>query len=198
MSHPATSTVVVNYATQNGTATAYTDYTPVSGTLRFSAGTTVQTVAVPILPGAGNNVSVILQLSGATSNAPIQIGTGVGIINPLAPAATTATASVSSGNLVVNDATQQDTLQFLQLSSGTVEVLVNGELLVTGGAPQGIYSGVTGQIQVTTPQGLDNIFVDEEITEAGTVTNSGVLVNSGFGDFLFAELVNGKNWLLQA
>jgi len=34
--------------------------------------------------------------------------------------------------------------------------------------------------------------------EAGTVTNSGVLVNSSFGDFVFAELVNGQNWLLQA
>jgi hypothetical protein len=192
LSHPATSAVTVNYATQNGTGTAYVDYMPVSGTLRFSAGTTVETIAVPILAGAANDQTVILQLSSPT-NAPIQIGTGVGTINPPSsvPAPTAATAQVTGGNLVVNDATQNDSLQFVQLSSGTVEVLVNGEEL-------GIYAGVTGTIQLTTSQGLDNVYVDEEITEAGTVTNSGVNVNKSFGDFVFAELVNGKNWLLQA
>jgi hypothetical protein len=30
------------------------------------------------------------------------------------------------------------------------------------------------------------------------VTNAGVNINKNFGDFVFAELVNGKNWLLQA
>jgi hypothetical protein len=191
LSHPSTSTVIVNYATQNGTGTAFVDYTPVKGTLRFSPGTTVETIAVPILSGAANDQTVVLQLSGAT-NAPIQIGTGVGTINPPAPTASAATAQVVGGNLVVNDPTQNDMIQFVQLSSGTVEVLVNGEEL---GNP---FTGVTGQVQLTTPNGLDTVYVDEEITEAGTVTNSGVLVNSSFGDFVFAELVNGQNWLLQA
>ena len=190
LSHPAASTVTVNYATQNGTGTAYLDYMPVSGTLVFSPGTTVETVAVPILSGAANDQTVILQLSGAF-NAPIQIGTGVGVINPPAPATSSATAQVSSGNLVVNDPTQNDMLQFVQLSSGTVEVLVNGEEL-------GIYTGVTGEVQLTTPNGMDTVYVDEEVTEAGVVTNSGVNVNKNFGDFVFAELVNGQNWLLQA
>ncbi len=190
LSHPATSTVTVKYATQNGTGQAFVDYTPMSGTLRFSPGTTVETVAVPILGTAGNNRTVILQLATAT-NAPIQIGTGVGTINPPAFAPSAATAQVTGGNLVVNDTTQGDSLQFIQLSAGTVEVLVNGEEL-----SQVPYTGVTGQIQVTTPNGLDTIYVDEEVTEAGVVTNAGA--NSGFGDFMFAELVNGKNWLLQA
>ncbi|HET6327118.1 MAG TPA: FG-GAP-like repeat-containing protein [Planctomycetaceae bacterium] len=192
LSHPATSTVTVKFATQNGTGQAFVDYTPMSGTLRFSPGTTVETVAVPILGTAGNNRTVILQLATAT-NAPIQIGTGVGTINPLPFAATTATASVVNGNLVVTDSTQNDSLQILQLGAGKVEILVNGEML-----PNGPYAGVTGQIQVTTPQGLDNIYVDEEVTEAGVVTNSGVLVNPSFGDFVFAELLNGQSWLLQA
>ncbi|HEV8003261.1 MAG TPA: FG-GAP-like repeat-containing protein [Planctomycetaceae bacterium] len=191
LSRPATSTVTVKFATQNGTGSAFVDYTPVSGTLRFSPGTTVETVAVPILAGAGNNRTVILQLSTAT-NAPIQIGTGVGTINPLPFAPSAATAQVTGGNLVVNDPTQNDSLQFVQLGAGKVEVLVNGEELGS------IFTGVTGQIQLTTPQGLDNVYVDEEVTEAGVVTNSGVLVNSSFGDFVFAELINGQNWLLQA
>jgi hypothetical protein len=190
LSRPASSTVTVKFATQDGTGTALVDYTPVSGTLRFAPGVTVETVAVPILPGARNDVTVILQLATAT-NAPIQIGTGVGTINPPAPAASAATAQVTGGNLVVNDPTQNDMLQFVQLAPGTVEVLTNGEVL-------GIFTGVSGQVQLTTPNGLDTVYVDEEVTEAGVVTNSGVNVNPSFGDFVFAELLNGQNWLLQA
>jgi hypothetical protein len=106
-------------------------------------------------------------------------------------AASAATAGVTGGNLVVSDPTQNDSLQFVQLGAGKVEILVNGEML--GNGP---FTSVTGQIQVTTPNGLDTIYVDEEVTEAGVVTNAGA--NSGFGDFVFAELINGQNWLLQA
>ena len=43
------STVTVDYATSNGTATAGTDYTAVSGTLTFAPGQNVKNVEVPIL-----------------------------------------------------------------------------------------------------------------------------------------------------
>ncbi len=42
-------TVTVDYATQDGTATAGSDYSPVSGTLTFNPGETSQTVQVPLL-----------------------------------------------------------------------------------------------------------------------------------------------------
>jgi hypothetical protein len=42
-------TVTVNYATSDGTATAGSDYTPVSGVLTFAPGVTSQTFPVPIL-----------------------------------------------------------------------------------------------------------------------------------------------------
>ena len=45
-------TVTVQYATANVTATAGRDYTRVSGTLTFGAGTTVRTVTVPIADDA--------------------------------------------------------------------------------------------------------------------------------------------------
>ncbi len=49
LSAAATSTVSVNYATADGTATAGSDYTASSGTLSFAAGEISKTIAVPIL-----------------------------------------------------------------------------------------------------------------------------------------------------
>ncbi len=49
LSTPSPATVAFDYATQDGTATAGDDFTPVSGQLIFTPGTTTQTVPVPIL-----------------------------------------------------------------------------------------------------------------------------------------------------
>lgn len=48
LSKAATGTVTVNYATQNGTALAGSDYTAASGTLTFAPGETSQTIAVAV------------------------------------------------------------------------------------------------------------------------------------------------------
>ena len=45
---PSGRTVAVHYATADATAVAGSDYTPVSGTLNFLAGTTRRTIAVPV------------------------------------------------------------------------------------------------------------------------------------------------------
>ena len=45
---PSARTVAVHYATADATAVAGSDYTPVSGTLTFPAGTTRRTIAVPV------------------------------------------------------------------------------------------------------------------------------------------------------
>ena len=45
----------VDYATSDGTATAGQDYTDTSGTLTFAAGTTSQTVSVPVLDDVHND-----------------------------------------------------------------------------------------------------------------------------------------------
>jgi M6 family metalloprotease-like protein len=48
LSAPSASTVTVNYATANGTATAGSDYLAASGTLTFNAGQTSRTVVVTV------------------------------------------------------------------------------------------------------------------------------------------------------
>ena len=64
----ASTTVTVDYATGNGTATAGDDYTAKSGTLSFSAGEVSKTVAVPITDDAvdDDNETLKLTLSNAS------------------------------------------------------------------------------------------------------------------------------------
>jgi hypothetical protein len=188
LSHSLSSTVVVNYTTVNGTATAGTDYLPVSGTLIFAPGQTEETVFVPVLATGGSNKTVILQLSSA-SGAPIQIGTGVGTINGVPPAPIQATTSLSGGTLTITDPSQNDVIKIDQLSSGAYEVLVNDEVL-------GVYSGVTAPISATTPSGLDTFVIDEEVTLSGVVTDP-AMGNPNDDDVVFAELASGANWTLQ-
>ncbi len=52
LSRAASGPVSVDYATENGTATAGEDYTAASGTLVFAAGETEKTVSVPLLDDA--------------------------------------------------------------------------------------------------------------------------------------------------
>ena len=52
MSRASASTVTVDYATSDGTATAGADYTASSGTLSFAPGETSKTVSVPVLDDA--------------------------------------------------------------------------------------------------------------------------------------------------
>lgn len=73
--------VTVKYATSDGTATAGTDYTETRGTLKFAAGESAKTVAVPVAEDteAEESETLTLTLSKA-SGARIEDGEGVGTI----------------------------------------------------------------------------------------------------------------------
>jgi hypothetical protein len=81
--------VLVTYATADGTAHAPGDYTAESGTLTFAAGTTAQTVTVPVAGTAAYQPSETfsVDLTGAT-NANISGIAGIGTITNTNPAPT--------------------------------------------------------------------------------------------------------------
>ena len=81
LSRSSTRAITVNYATQDGTATAGQDYTSKSGILTFTAGDTSKTVSVSLLSDAidEGNETLILSLS-SPSNAFLADGTATGTI----------------------------------------------------------------------------------------------------------------------
>jgi hypothetical protein len=82
LSVPSTKDVTVNYGTQDGTATAGSDYTATSGTLTIKAGSTTATISVPITNDSSfegiENYTLVLS---NPSNATVAKATGIGGIN---------------------------------------------------------------------------------------------------------------------
>lgn len=77
------SDVTVNYATENGTALAGTDYTATGGTLSFTSGQTSKTITVPVASGSlplGSSKSFGVKLANP-ANATISRGTATVTIN---------------------------------------------------------------------------------------------------------------------
>ena len=78
----ASSTVTVDYATSDGTATAGSDYTETSGTLTFAVGETEKTVSVAVLDDAHDEGSETLTLTLSNpSGAYVEDGVATGTIN---------------------------------------------------------------------------------------------------------------------
>jgi Calx-beta domain len=104
LSMPSASAVTVAYATANGTATAGSDYTAKSGTLTFAAGTTSQTIDVPVIGDTTvePNETFFVNLSNA-SGATIADGQGQGTIvnddSAALPTLSVNDVSVAEGNV---------------------------------------------------------------------------------------------------
>jgi len=81
LSSASTSTVTVGYTTVAGTATAGSDYTTTSGTLTFAAGTTQQTIAVPVVGDLVDEPDETFQVSLSNpTNATIAVAQATGTI----------------------------------------------------------------------------------------------------------------------
>ncbi len=126
------STVTVDYATHDGTATAGTDYTASSGTLTFPDGGGQQTITIPILndPQAENGRTILLILSNATGGAGIAAdGTATLTIlnNPSAGTTTTVSSDLPGGSTYGQSTTFTATVSAASgTPTGSVQFQVDG------------------------------------------------------------------------
>ena len=149
LSAASASPVTVNYTTANGTATAGTDYTASSGVVTFPAGTTVQTITVPVIGETAiesdETFTVTLDTpTNATLSRSVATGT---ILNDDLPSLSIADSSVTEGNS--GTATMTFTVTMSTSSPQTVTVnyaTANG----TATAP-GDYTAASGTL--TFPSG---------------------------------------------
>ncbi len=97
---PWATPVTVNFTTSDGTATA-DDYQPTAGTVTFPAGTTTQTISIPLIGDTldENNETVTVTLSDASDNLPITraIATGAIVDDDPSPSLSVANLTLDEG-----------------------------------------------------------------------------------------------------
>ena len=164
--------VTVLYATAAVTATAGSDYTAVSGTLTFHAGTTVRTVTVPIaddaLDEAEEQFAVSLQ---AATNATVTAAEGTGTItdNDESPALSIDDASLAGG---AANATMPFAVRLQPASERMVTVLyATADVTATAGPDYTAASGtLTFHAGTTTATVAVTILADTDPEETETFT----------------------------
>ena len=163
LSNASDSAVTVNYATQDGTATAGSDYTATSGTLTFSPGETSKTVNVVVTGDTvvEANETFTLVLSSA-SGATIGTGTGTATLtNDDVPVELTAVSTGPGTAAQVNVLNPDGSLRFTiqpfgdyrggtttatgdVTNDGVVDIVVGAGAGATGGHVK-VFDGVTGE-----------------------------------------------------
>jgi glucose/arabinose dehydrogenase len=131
------STATVNYATNNGTAIAGSDYAASTGTISFAAGQTSQTIAIPIIDDAAveNSETFSVTLSNPTGGASLggQTTASITILdNDLALGNLTRQTAVSGLNQpIAIDWTPDGQYMLVAQKNGVVRVVDNGTLRST-------------------------------------------------------------------
>ncbi|MGA2835769.1 MAG: Calx-beta domain-containing protein [Acidimicrobiales bacterium] len=154
----ATSTVTVNYATQNNSAVAPGDYTSASGTLTFTAGQTSKVVTVNVVGNTTSfaDVDFYLDLS-AASGATIDRTSAFGMISQGNVAPVLSVDSLAVLKPASGTATADFTIQLSSASPNPVTVVAqtsDGSATVASGAytsESSTFTIAAGQTSVTVP-----------------------------------------------
>jgi glucose/arabinose dehydrogenase len=173
LSSAASQTVTVQYATANGTAQAPGDYATTSGTVTFPAGSTSQTITVPIVGDTAlePNESFTVNLS-SPSNAVIADGEATGTIVNDEAGISMADASIQEGSSGTSN------LIFTVTLSSSVSQTVTVQYSTGNGTAQspGDYSATTGT--VTFPAGSTSQTIAVPIVgDTATEQNETFVVN---------------------
>jgi CSLREA domain-containing protein len=200
LSEASSNTVLVDFFTAAGTATAGADYTPVNGTLTFTPGQTAKTITVPV---NGDTVfeqdeTFFVNLSNPT-NATIADAQGTGTIlnddaappSPLTPSLAINDVQVTEGNAGSTNATF--TVSLSAASSNTVLVdFFTAAGTATAGAD---YTPVNGTLTftpgqtaktITVPVNGDTVFEQDEtfFVNLSNPTNATIADAQGTGTIL--------------
>jgi hypothetical protein len=108
----------VNYATQNGTAIAGTNYQPVSGTLTFAPGQNSETIVVPIVEDFIPNPDVAFSVVLSNPVGAVNLGTPSSEVVTIKDADQPGEISFSSPTYTVNEADGQATITVVRDSAG--------------------------------------------------------------------------------
>ncbi|MGZ4556439.1 MAG: Calx-beta domain-containing protein, partial [Mycobacteriaceae bacterium] len=148
---PSSSTVTVNYATHDATATAGTDYTATTGTLTFGPGQTVKNIAVPITARTGSapTRSFTITLTSPT-NATLIDDTGVVTIGASGGTAVSSPGISAPPDTLVGEAEGYLDLPVRLNTPGLSTVTVNYATAYGSATPgnicNGRYSDVSGTL----------------------------------------------------
>jgi len=188
LSVPSPLPVTVHYATADGTASAGSDYTAVSGNLTFAPGITSQTIGVVVL---GDTIfeadeTFTVNLS-APAGATIGVGQGIGtILNDDAAAFSINSVSVPEGNAGSANATFTVTLSAPSAVAATVNY-ATANVTATAGVD---YTAVAGTLtfapgvttqSIAVPVAGDALFESDEtfVVMLSGATNAGIAVAQG-------------------
>jgi len=141
----ASATVMVNWATANGTATAGSDYVAQSGIVSFAPGETTKTITIDILGDTviEGNETFTVGLSGPSENARIAVGTATGTVTnddvAVAPALAIAGVTAAEGQgkflftVTLNGASTSTVSVRFATANGAAKSGRNGDYLATSG-----------------------------------------------------------------
>ena len=167
LSASSSSQLTVDYASSDGStngATAGTDYTAVSGTLTFPAGTTSRTITVSVTGDTANelNETVVVTLSDATSGAGIATATGTGTITDN----DTPNFSINSPSVVEGNSGSANLVFTVTLSpASATQVTVNYADAGTGTATSGTdYTALSASNTLTFTAGTTTQTITVSVT----------------------------------